>query len=73
VNASVPDAENGAIRSHVGFPAGWRRRAAAGPQTRVAANSDAIQAQINAINSASNNNMVKVWTAPNCTASYNGC
>ena len=43
------------------------------PQTRVSANSDAIQAQIMAINNASNYNMIKIWTAPNCTASYDGC
>ncbi len=48
-------------------------RAQTAPQTRVAANSDAIQAQIMAINNASHDYMVKVWTAPNCTSSRDGC
>ena len=50
-----------------------QRRNQTVPQPTVAANADAIQAQIMAINNASNNNMVKIWTAPNCTASRNGC
>ena len=43
------------------------------PQTTPSVNSDAIQAQIMAINNTSNYNNVKIWTAPNCSASYNGC
>jgi hypothetical protein len=43
------------------------------PQARVTANADAMQAQIMAITNATNYNMAKIWTAPNCTGSYNGC
>lgn len=44
-----------------------------GPPARTSVTPDAVQAQIMAINNASHHNMIKIWTAPNCTASYNGC